>query len=62
MDAIGCDVTAVRRRGKYLIVDLDDSSESGCELVIHLGMTGRLAVESSVGSVPPSLAGLVAAR
>ena len=55
MDAIGCDVTAVRRRGKYLIVDLDDSGESGCELVIHLGMTGRLAVESSVDLSHPHL-------
>ncbi len=55
MEAVGCDVTAVRRRGKYLIVDLDDSTESGCELVIHLGMTGRLAVDSSIDRAHPHL-------
>ncbi len=55
VEAVGCDVTAVRRRGKYLIIDLDDASEPGCELVIHLGMTGRLAVESSVDLSHPHL-------
>jgi formamidopyrimidine-DNA glycosylase len=29
---------ALRRRGKYLVAELDD----GCSLVIHLGMTGQL--------------------
>ena len=45
----------MRRRGKYLIVDLDDASESGCELVIHLGMTGRLAVSPAVDLAHPHL-------
>src|SRR5688500_6417388 len=31
-------ITAVRRRGKYLIVDLDD----GGALIVHLRMTGQL--------------------
>ena len=38
--AIGSRIRQVRRRGKYLLFDLDDS----LELVVHLGMTGRLAV------------------
>lgn len=36
--ASGSTVRDVRRRGKYLLVGLDDDRE----LVIHLGMTGRL--------------------
>ena len=38
LDAVGATITGVRRRGKYLIAGLDDDHE----LVIHLGMTGRL--------------------
>lgn len=37
-DAVGLGVEAVGRRGKYLLVDLDD----GRQLVVHLGMTGQL--------------------
>jgi formamidopyrimidine-DNA glycosylase len=40
VEAIGAGVTAVGRRGKYLLVSLDD----GRELVVHLGMTGQLRV------------------
>jgi formamidopyrimidine-DNA glycosylase len=36
----GHKVTAVRRRAKYILADLD----SGETLVIHLGMSGRMAV------------------
>jgi formamidopyrimidine-DNA glycosylase len=45
--AIGCGVTGVRRRGKYLLMDLrpgDADERDDLELVVHLGMTGRLAV------------------
>ena len=35
---VGATVTALTRRGKYLLSSLDD----GRELVVHLGMTGRL--------------------
>jgi formamidopyrimidine-DNA glycosylase len=38
--AIGTAIESVGRRGKYLLLALDD----GNELVIHLGMTGRLRV------------------
>lgn len=40
VEATGAGIGPVRRRGKYLIVGLDD----GREMIIHLGMTGRLAV------------------
>ncbi|MEO1061133.1 MAG: bifunctional DNA-formamidopyrimidine glycosylase/DNA-(apurinic or apyrimidinic site) lyase [Actinomycetota bacterium] len=38
LDAVGPFVTGVSRRGKYLLVGLDDDRE----LVVHLGMTGQL--------------------
>jgi formamidopyrimidine-DNA glycosylase len=44
LDALGATVTSVRRRGKYLLMSLDD----GHELVVHLGMTGTLALDESV--------------
>jgi formamidopyrimidine-DNA glycosylase len=40
---IGRKITAVSRRGKYLILKLDNSNA----LVIHLGMSGRLLREKS---------------
>ncbi len=40
--AIGARIAFVGRRGKYLLLDLDD----GRELIIHLGMTGVLQVVS----------------
>ena len=39
-DAIGTTVLGMSRRGKYLITNLDD----GRELIVHLGMTGSLAI------------------
>ncbi len=55
MDAVGCQISAVGRRGKYLILALDDGSETGCELVIHLGMTGRLSISSDADRDHPHL-------
>ena len=43
-EAVGYGIGAVNRRGKYLIIDLPDGPGAGLELVVHLGMTGRLAV------------------
>jgi len=37
---VGRTIVAVRRRGKYLLLDLDD----GRAMLSHLGMTGRLVV------------------
>lgn len=44
--AVGHRVVDLRRRGKYLLADLRDlSTKRGRrELVVHLGMTGRLAI------------------
>jgi formamidopyrimidine-DNA glycosylase len=48
---VGGRVAAVRRRGKYLIVDLTEGPGAGGSsrggLVVHLGMTGRLQVVSA---------------
>jgi formamidopyrimidine-DNA glycosylase len=41
LDAVGRAVEDVGRRGKYLLLGLDD----GCTLAIHLGMTGSLRVD-----------------
>jgi formamidopyrimidine-DNA glycosylase len=38
--SVGATIRAVRRRGKYILVDLD----SGRGVLVHLGMTGRLTV------------------
>ncbi len=51
LEAVGAGIGSVRRRGKYLIVELED----GRELVIHLGMTGRLAVDPRPDSSHPHL-------
>lgn len=37
-DAVGSEFETLRRRGKYLIAELD----CGRDLIVHLGMTGRL--------------------
>ena len=41
--AVGSEITGVRRRGKYLIIALAAHPAPPRELVIHLGMTGRLS-------------------
>jgi len=43
-------VSAVRRRGKYLVVELGDEL-----LVVHLRMTGRLLLAPEPGARPPRL-------
>ncbi len=42
-------VTALRRRAKYILADLD----SGETLVIHLGMSGRITIHSDQAKVKP---------
>jgi formamidopyrimidine-DNA glycosylase len=41
---IGGSVVDVRRRGKYLLMGLDDDRE----LIVHLGMTGTLGLDATV--------------
>ncbi len=45
---LGCRVTALRRRGKFLFLDLGQES-----LVIHLGMTGQLLWAGGRGGFKP---------
>ncbi len=50
LEVVGSRLAAVRRRGKYLIIDLADSravdgDPSEHELIVHLGMTGRLGID-----------------
>jgi formamidopyrimidine-DNA glycosylase len=40
---VGARITAVRRHGKYLLLDTDRAES----LVVHLGMTGRLRIQRS---------------
>ncbi|MCY3576608.1 MAG: bifunctional DNA-formamidopyrimidine glycosylase/DNA-(apurinic or apyrimidinic site) lyase [bacterium] len=47
-DAVGTTVLGIGRRGKYLITSLDD----GQELIIHLGMTGSLAITPGLPEDP----------
>ncbi|MFN0029220.1 MAG: bifunctional DNA-formamidopyrimidine glycosylase/DNA-(apurinic or apyrimidinic site) lyase [Acidimicrobiales bacterium] len=45
--AVGATLGPVRRRGKYLLIDLDDGSR---ELVVHLGMTGVFSITPPQGA------------
>ena len=51
IDAVGAEIIGTRRRGKYLLFELDASDPQ--ELIVHLGMTGRLAVNGP--DVPSAL-------
>jgi len=45
---VGRAITGVRRRGKYILVDVDpdrQGRDDGAGIIIHLGMTGRLRVQ-----------------
>ncbi len=55
VEAIGDEILGVRRRGKYLLVDLRGPADEARELVIHLGMTGRLAIEDDPDLTHPHL-------
>jgi formamidopyrimidine-DNA glycosylase len=56
--ATGARITAVGRRGKYLLIGLDGPADQPArELVVHLGMTGRVSVRPA----SPALGGAMAA-
>jgi len=63
VEAVGYQIRGVSRRGKYLIFALSDQASAdnsaslseACELIIHLGMTGRLAVSPSADLSHPHL-------
>ncbi len=45
--SLGAHIRAVRRRGKYILVDLGTRLETGPGVLVHLGMTGRLRVQDA---------------
>ncbi len=47
-DAVGATIQALSRKGKYLIASLND----GRELIVHLGMTGSLAIAPDIPDDP----------
>ena len=49
VDVVGTTVVDIDRRGKYLLVGLDDDRQ----LVIHLGMTGQLRVDPAGSPADP---------
>jgi formamidopyrimidine-DNA glycosylase len=51
----GCRIVAVRRYGKFLLVDLLPSNGAGRSgvLLVHLGMTGQLIVQPAAAWLPP---------
>ncbi|HKX09820.1 MAG TPA: bifunctional DNA-formamidopyrimidine glycosylase/DNA-(apurinic or apyrimidinic site) lyase [Stellaceae bacterium] len=46
---VGRRIEAVRRRAKYILIDLDD----GGVLLLHLGMSGRLTLVNADDQTPP---------
>ncbi len=54
-DLPGCRITEVRRCGKYIVLPLERDAYEGVSplLVIHLGMTGRLATRQPGDPVAP---------
>jgi formamidopyrimidine-DNA glycosylase len=48
-ELVGRTVTGVGRRGKYLVVDLDD----GVRVLVHLSQAGRLDIESPARATRP---------
>ena len=51
----GCRISAVRRFGKFLLLDLERATGSGAHfsLQVHLGMTGRIVTCPPDARVPP---------
>ncbi|CAN5676592.1 DNA-formamidopyrimidine glycosylase [soil metagenome] len=52
--AVGSRLDGVRRRGKYLLIDLIAADSTALELVVHLGMTGALSVVPTSSTARPS--------
>jgi formamidopyrimidine-DNA glycosylase len=49
--AVGRAVARVRRRGKYILLDVAGADDDG--VIVHLGMTGRLRVQSAAAERAP---------
>lgn len=53
VDTVGGKVVALRRRAKYLLIDLQHAQRNGTTLVIHLGMSGRLTLVPAEDALEP---------
>jgi formamidopyrimidine-DNA glycosylase len=54
--AVGHAIAGVRRRGKYIVVEVDGGGvgrDAGAGIIIHLGMTGRLRVQPKAAARVP---------
>jgi formamidopyrimidine-DNA glycosylase len=54
--AVGRAIAGVRRRGKYIVIDVDEGragGDAGAGIIIHLGMTGRLRVQPQAATRVP---------
>jgi formamidopyrimidine-DNA glycosylase len=54
--AVGRAIVGVRRRGKYILIDVDadrQGRDAGAGIIIHLGMTGRLRVQPRAAARAP---------
>lgn len=51
-ELVGRKFSAVRRRGKYLLFDLEGPRRASVTLVGHLGMTGRMYVQPAKTALP----------
>jgi formamidopyrimidine-DNA glycosylase len=51
----GCRIVAVRRFGKFLLLDLERAPDSSAQfsLQVHLGMTGQIVICPTEARVPP---------
>jgi formamidopyrimidine-DNA glycosylase len=49
----GREVSALRRRAKYLLIDLSGKGEGDQTLVVHLGMSGRLTLVPAAEPLEP---------
>jgi formamidopyrimidine-DNA glycosylase len=44
-ECVGATIKDVRRRGKYILIDLQRGATRSAGILVHLGMTGRLRVQ-----------------
>ncbi len=54
VEAIGDEISEVERRGKYLIIEME-GDDGPHDLIVHLGMTGRLAAGDAADLAHPHL-------
>ena len=53
-ELVGADILGVRRRGKYLLLDLAGPDWAGALLLLHLGMSGSVSFVENPALLPPA--------